>query len=142
MEPLTTSDAMPIAACGINCRSCLAWLRTRNRCHGCNSVEGSMANHCNRCVIRNCQQLAASRTGFCYACDDFPCRRLRQLDKRYRLRYNESLIGNLQRIQQIGIGQFMALQHQKWQCNHCGAQLSVHRPNCLQCGKPRKTEEG
>ncbi|MBS4057828.1 MAG: DUF3795 domain-containing protein [Bacteroidales bacterium] len=142
MEPQTTAEAMLIAACGINCRSCMAWLRTRNRCNGCKATVGPKANHCSSCVIRNCPQLAASSKGLCFECNDFPCRRLRQLDKRYRLKYNENLIGNLQRIQHIGIDQFMAFQQLKWQCAHCGALLSVHRPNCKQCGKPRETAEG
>ena len=125
-----------IAPCGMNCGICLAYLRDRNRCDGCRSIGGHKANYCNQCIISNCILLAETRVGFCFGCGKYPCRRLRQLDKRYRTRYRMSMIENLEKIASIGLDEFVDLERNRWICQSCGATICVHRDICLECRNP------
>jgi len=45
-----------IAPCGINCGTCLAFLRAKNRCDGCLSASSVKALHCQNCLIKNCEE--------------------------------------------------------------------------------------
>jgi rubrerythrin len=56
------------------------------------------------------------------------------LDKRYKIRYGESPIQNLQRIKETGLDSFINLEKEKWKCLKCGNLLCVHREVCLICG--------
>ncbi|MBN2805467.1 MAG: hypothetical protein JXR22_02330, partial [Prolixibacteraceae bacterium] len=64
----------------------------------------------------------------------FPCRRIKDLDKRYRLKYGESPVENLNTLKTIGLIQFSELMKEKWTCRQCGQLLCVHREICLICG--------
>jgi hypothetical protein len=64
----------------------------------------------------------------------FPCRRIKDLDKRYRTKYGVSLIENLNTIKEIGLTQFVELEKGKWKCSNCGQLLCVHRDTCINCG--------
>jgi len=44
---------------------------------------------------------------FCFRCPEFPCAKLRGLDKRYRLKYSTQPIGNLEFIRDHGIKAFL-----------------------------------
>ena len=57
------------------------------------------------------------------------------MDKRYRLRYQVSLIENGIRIKAIGAKQFLLEEMQKWACTQCGGVVSVHSRLCSGCGK-------
>ncbi len=60
-------------------------------------------------------RLCTERTGpFCYDCADFPCDRLRHLDKRYRTRYGMSEIENLEYIRDHGIERFLENERARW----------------------------
>ncbi len=124
-----------IAPCGMNCAICLGHQREKNRCPGCNYENLNKIAHHSKCTIRKCMNLKASR--FCFTCDKFPCRRMRQLDKRYRTRYGMSMIENLENIQEDGIRKFVANEKLRWKCPKCGGILCVHRDSCLKCGKKR-----
>ena len=76
-----------IAPCGMNCRLCMAFQRKKNKCIGCNSDDCTKPAYCLHCIIKNCVTIQNSSSGLCYECDKFPCRRLKQLDKRYRTKY-------------------------------------------------------
>jgi predicted RNA-binding Zn-ribbon protein involved in translation (DUF1610 family) len=58
---------------------------------------------------------------------------MKQLDKRYRTRYNTSLIRNLETITETGMTSYLENEVRKWSCPNCGAVLSVHRKSCLKC---------
>ena len=128
-------DETLIAPCGMNCGLCIGFLRKKNTCVGCWFEDGYKGSYCKSCIIRNCEQIAANSSGFCYDCAQYPCKRLRQLDKRYRTKYHMSMIENLESIKTIGLDAFVAQNNQKWTCPDCGARLSVHRKKCLKCGK-------
>jgi len=122
-----------IAPCGMNCGICLAFLRDKNRCSGCREESIHKPGHCKKCVIKNCDLLAKTDSNFCYDCEKYPCRRLKQLDERYRRKYNMSMIENLELIRDIGLDRFVAKENKRWTCPGCGAILCVHRNFCLNC---------
>lgn len=126
-----------IAPCGMNCGLCLGYQRSKNRCAGCNSEDINKARYCISCSIKNCALLANSNSKFCFACEKYPCRRMRNLDKRYRTKYGMSMIANLITIKEIGIRKFIQMENEKWTCPKCGSTICVHRANCLICGNSR-----
>ena len=94
-----------VAPCGMNCGVCRAHLRANNPCPGCNVSGWRRPVSRERCFMRVCDK----RTGrFCCDCAEFPCKKLKHLDKRYRTKYGMSEIENLQFIRDHGIRAFMA----------------------------------
>lgn len=100
-----------IAPCGMNCALCRAYQREKNPCHGCNIAEQNMPPTRINCRMRTCTM----RKGrFCCHCPDFPCDRLRIMDKRYRAKYGMSEIENLEFIRKYGIRKFTARERRRW----------------------------
>jgi len=124
-----------IAPCGINCGTCRAYLREKNKCPGCMSSSGPKLNSCLKCPIRNCESLEKTKSKFCYDCVSFPCQRVINIDKRYRIKYKTGLIENLRTINAIGIDDYLRKEATRWICTGCGSVLSVHSGKCLKCGK-------
>jgi hypothetical protein len=122
-----------IAPCGMNCRLCMAYQREKKNCTGCNGDSCTKPVYCVRCVIKNCDIIQNSNSGLCYECDKYPCRRLKQLDKRYRTKYHMSMIENLENIKQNGMQAFLQNEETRWTCMECGNIVSVHREACLVC---------
>ncbi len=122
-----------IAPCGMNCRLCMAYQRVKKPCDGCRGSDVLKPSYCLNCVMRNCPEIKNSKTGLCHECSQFPCKRLKQLDKRYRTKYGMSMIENLQFIKAEGMDAFLLKQEKQWTCKACGAILSVHRDFCLCC---------
>ena len=130
-------NSFSVAPCGVICDLCLGFQRTKNHCDGCNS-DGEKTKHCTVCTIRFCAEKRGNPEQLCITCSKFPCRRIRDLDKRYRTRYGESPMQNMQRIQAVGMRQFLQEQQKIWQCPNCGELFCVHRENCMHCGTPRE----
>jgi rubrerythrin len=63
---------------------------------------------------------------------------MKNLDKRYRTKYGMSMFENLAFIKEYGLDAFIKYEEERWACPECGATLSVHRKECLNCGEPRK----
>ncbi|MBN1596344.1 DUF3795 domain-containing protein [candidate division FCPU426 bacterium] len=124
-----------IAPCGMNCGLCIGHLRAERKCPGCRGNHADKPRHCVHCSIINCPELKKSKSKYCFACEKYPCRRLRQLDQRYRLRYRMSMLDNLAFIRDQGIRAFVARERKKWKCPACGQVLCVHRGQCPDCGK-------
>lgn len=124
-------DRSLIAPCGMNCGTCIGYMRPKNTCPGCSNVNQGEARV--RCIIRNCELLLKTDSKFCFDCQKFPCKRLKQLDKRYSTRYNTSLIDNLVMIKEKGIDYFLNFETDRRKCRDCGATLSVHREHCIAC---------
>jgi hypothetical protein len=123
-----------IAACGMNCGICIAHLRVKNPCEGCFRKDcENKPKHCRSCSIINCVSLAKTESGFCFECEKYPCKRLKELDKRYRTNYGMSMIENLNYIQVHGLEMFLVNEEKRWSCKECGAGISVHRNFCLHC---------
>lgn len=122
-----------IAPCGVICDICLGFQREKNKCVGCNNV-GSKPNHCTLCSIKFCTEKKGNETLLCSECAKFPCRRIKDLNKRYTSKYGESPILNLKKIKEIGLSQFIDVENEKWKCKKCGQLLCVHKDACLICG--------
>lgn len=110
-----------IAPCGMNCGVCRAHLRLRDPCPGCRNLGQDAARTRVRCKLRQCDRRKGK---FCFACESFPCSRLKQLDARYRKKYGMSEIDNLLVIRDHGIRQFLAQQRALW-CSEQGT-FCVH----------------
>lgn len=122
-----------VAPCGIICDICLGFQRDKNRCSGCNS-EGERVRHCEGCRIKTCPEKNGNAKELCNKCTKFPCQRIKNLDKRYRTKYGENVIENLETISRIGIRAFIKQEQENWKCAQCGKLLCVHRGVCLVCG--------
>jgi hypothetical protein len=130
-------EASLIAPCGMDCGVCSAHLRDRNRCAGCGADDAQKVPHCTTCAIRVCDRRATAPAGYCSECEAFPCRRLKQMDVRYRTKYGMSVIGNLERIRDDGLEAFVESERERWTCPGCGAVICVHKPLCIYCGRAR-----
>jgi hypothetical protein len=126
-----------IAPCGMNCRLCIGYQREKNKCSGCrNEIDiRYVTKGCVSCIIKNCPEIKKSQTGFCFECDKMPCRRLKQLDKRYKTKYHMSMLENLINIKEQGIDKFLENEEMRWKCPKCGNVVSVHRAACTKCNE-------
>ncbi len=123
-----------IAPCGMNCRLCHAYIRDKNVCPGCSGDNRLKSTYCIECKIKNCDKLTKRGNSFCFNCKSFPCKRLKNLDKRYRKKYGMSMIENLEIIREAGIRYFIKKEKQRRACPECGDLICVHKPKCFSCG--------
>jgi len=127
-----------IAPCGMNCGVCVSYLAMKNAlnkqgfkrvyCEGCRP-RGKNCLH----MANKCEAVGKGLVGFCYECKDYPCKRLKALDKRYRTKYHLSMIENLDRIKENGIQYFLQAEDEKWRCSDCGEAVCCHNGLCLNC---------
>lgn len=104
-----------IAPCGMNCQLCMAYMRDKNRCHGCRSSDEDKAKSCINCIIKNCGILLEKNLKYCSKkCPQYPCKRLKNLDKRYRTKYAMSMLDNLNYISEHGIRKFIEKEKKRW----------------------------
>ena len=104
-----------IAPCGMNCSLCIGYLREKNRCLGCRENDENILNSCRKCIIKNCEILQQKQLKYCSSkCEKFPCTRLKNLDKRYRTKYQMSMLENLQFIEEFGIRKFIEQEKERW----------------------------
>ena len=138
MRPTVSFDSSLIAPCGMNCGTCIAYLRPKNKCIGCRIESDDKRTTRVMCVVKNCVKLEETASKFCYDCEKFPCKRIMQLDKRYRTKYRTSFIENLTMIKEKGIDSFLEFESNRRTCPNCGSVLCVHRDKCLVCERDLK----
>ena len=124
-----------IAPCGMNCGICMAYLREKRNCSGCYREDTGKPITIVGCIMRNCPTIKQNQSGFCFECVEYPCKRLKQMDKRYRTKYSMSVIDNLEFIKENGLNSFVEKENERWHCNKCGGTICVHRGCCYQCGE-------
>ena len=124
-----------VAPCGMNCGVCHAYLRKDRKCPGCYGEDTNKSASAVNCIIRNCEMVKRSQSGFCFECIKYPCKRLQQLDKRYRTKYSMSMIENLEFIKGNGLSAFVERENERWRCQKCGGIICVHRGYCFRCGE-------
>lgn len=130
----TLNETLLIAPCGMNCCICMAYLRKKNKCPGCR-IEANKPVTRVICKIKTCETLTKNELEFCFECENFPCKNLKHLDKRYRTRYSMSMIENLENIKKLGVEEFLRNEKIRWACPECGGTICVHKGNCYNCGK-------
>lgn len=113
-------DKNLIAPCGMNCALCLTYQRKKNPCLGCRIFSQDKSKYCRQCIIINCNKRRGKYSDFCYSCDEYPCKRLKALDKRYRTKYSMSMLENLAYIKEHGITAFTRNEKKRWKCENCG----------------------
>lgn len=128
-----------IAPCGMNCNVCSAYLAWKHDTR----KKGILKGYCTGCRVRpkqcaslkkRCETLINGRINFCYECPGFPCRWIKNLDKRYRTFYHMSEIENLQYIKENGMDKFLQKETEKWRCPECGDTICCHNGICFNCG--------
>lgn len=62
-----------------------------------------------------------------------PCANLDRVDRRYRKRYDVSLVGNLGELERNGMKGFIEAQGAKYKCPACGDVICVHDGKCYVC---------
>ena len=119
------------APCGMNCMICYMHLKDKKPCSGCLGDEHHKPERCKACNIKNC----AKEKGFiyCHECSVFPCKRIINLEKSYKKRYNTSLIENSKIVKEEGITAFQKYEQKKWSCNLCSGVISIHDKKCSNC---------
>lgn len=128
-----------IAPCGMNCALCSSYLSMKNDL----KKQGIMRSYCVGCrprgkncafMKKSCDLLANGLVQYCFECEEFPCRRLKALDKRYRTNYQMSMIENLEYIRDNGMEAFLEKEAKKWRCPECGGVICCHNGICYSCG--------
>ncbi len=130
-----------IAPCGMNCGICVAFLREKNKCPGCRGDDSGKPITRTRCQIKTCKSNQGRKARYCFNCEEFPCEILNHLDKRYRTKYNMSMIDNLEDIKKIGVREFIRNENVKWQCPKCHGTICVHKKECYNCKSLWKERE-
>lgn len=133
-----TFDQELIAPCGMNCGICTAYLREKNKCPGCRAADTNKAISVLRCKIKNCEVIRKGKAKFCFGCENYACKDLKHLDKRYRTKYRMSMIENLNDIKKNGISWFLDNEKKRWECPTCGGVICCHRGICFDCRKEKK----
>lgn len=127
-----------IAPCGINCKLCIAYQFKEKDIN----KRGFHRTYCPGCIPRgknclhmgdSCELLKHGKVRFCYVCEKYPCKRLIALDKRYKLKYNLSVLENLNYIRDKGMEKFLEKEDRKWRCNKCNDVICCHNGLCLNC---------
>ena len=127
-----------VAPCGMNCGVCKAYLAYSR---GVPKQRGKVT-HCAGClprgkncfIKRGCEKLLQNRVRFCFECEQMPCKNLERVDRRYRSRYNMSMVENLKELKAKGVEEFLKNQQAKYKCQACGDVVSVHDRKCYSCG--------
>ena len=127
-----------VAPCGMNCGICKAYLAYSR---GVPKQRGKVT-HCSGClprsktcyIKRGCKKLRQNTFRFCFECEQMPCKNLERVDRRYRSRYNMSMVENLKELKAKGIEEFLKNQQAKYKCQACGDVVSVHDRKCYSCG--------
>ena len=127
-----------IAPCGMNCGLCVSYQFMKSDLN----KQGFRRTYCAGCrprgkncafMKKSCDLLGKGLVRYCFECKDFPCVRLKALDKRYRTKYHMSMIDNLNNIKERGIERFWANEEEKWRCPKCGGTRCCHNGLCLNC---------
>lgn len=127
-----------IAPCGMNCALCVNYQAMKLDL----KTKGFHKAYCPGCIPRgkncaflkkSCELLGEGLVRYCFECAQFPCQRLKDLDRRYVVRYHVSMIDNLTMIHSQGIEPFLEKQTEKWLCPTCGGTICCHNGLCMKC---------
>ena len=125
-----------VARCGINCAVCSAYLSYKNDL----KKKGMQRKVCSGCRPESyeCNMMRKEcghqgRYEYCYECEEFPCKGIKRLDKRYSTKYHLSPVENLEHIRDKGMASFLEREEEKWRCPDCGETICCHNGLCYNC---------
>ena len=127
-----------IAPCGMNCSLCISYLAMKNDLKS----KGFSRSYCPGCLPRgkncthmktSCDLLGIGLVRFCHECETYPCKRLKDLDKRYRTKYHMSILENLEHLKKYGMQSLLEKEEARWRCKKCVDVVCCHNGLCLSC---------
>ncbi len=127
-EPIET---IMFAPCGMNCKVCYKHCYTKKPCEGCLKSDEGKPEHCRKCKIKAC--VKQKGLTYCYECNEYPCKLIKNLEKSYNTRYGASLVENSRFVKANGLAVFMEQQKEKYTCPNCGGIISIHDSECSEC---------
>ena len=127
-----TIDSFLFAPCGMNCMVCYVHLKNKKPCNGCLGNDVDKPERCTKCNIKYCAK--SKGLNYCFECNDFPCKHIKNLNKSYISRYKTSLTNNSHFVRKNGIIAFMKNEKEKWLCT-CKGVISLHDRYCTECKK-------
>lgn len=132
--PLEAIAPGMFAPCGMNCMVCYKHCDSKKPCAGCLNSDAGKPEHCRKCAIKDC--VKEKGYTYCYECGEYPCKRLKNLEKSYQTRYHASLLENSKAVKELGLAAFMERQKKRYTCHVCGGVISLHDAVCTECGAP------
>lgn len=131
--PDTALDPIMFAPCGMNCIVCYRHCDHKKPCAGCLKSDLGKPGHCRKCNIKDCAH--EKGLSYCYACDIYPCKLIKNLERSYKTRYRASLMANSAAVRENGLAAFMEQQKAQYACPECGGVISIHDAVCSECRK-------
>lgn len=130
------------APCGMNCMVCYRHCYHKKPCDGCLKGDMGKPEHCRKCKIKDC--VNSKGITYCYECQDYPYKQIKNLEKSYNQRYEASLMENSVFVKEHGILRFMEQQKEIYTCPKCSGIISLHDRECSECQEKmnRKDEAG
>jgi len=121
-----------LAPCGVNCAACSAYLDAKRPCPTCRTPdEAHKRKSCIGCEKKKC---AFDRDlQWCFECAEFPCTKLKSMNRRYTRDYGVDLIQNGLDARK-DMQKFMKTQRTRCTCE-CGGIIDQHRRQCSECGR-------
>lgn len=129
-------DPIMFTPCGMNCMVCYKHCYHKKPCAGCWNSDQGKSEHCRKCKIKDC--VKERGLTYCYACSDYPCKQIKNLEKSYIKRYGTSLMENSAFVKEHGLDAFMAQQKLNYTCPVCGGIISLHDRECSECQERMK----
>lgn len=135
-----------VAPCGMNCGICSNYLAfanglDRSPCSGCRPQNKSCSYLFGKCTGINGGSGGTAEAKFCFECDQYPCKQIDRMDKRYQTSYDMSVKANLEFIKKSGAEAFLNSQADKYTCPSCEGQVSIHNRKCFKCEKIERLVE-
>lgn len=123
------------APCGVNYSLCYVYLDLRKSgksCRGClNNNNDGKPNHCISCSIKKC--VTSRDKTYCFECELFPCKKLKNLSNSYKKRYKTNLIERGFLAKDIGIEKLLEKDRIEYSCYHCAGIISLQNNICSEC---------
>jgi hypothetical protein len=134
-----------IAPCGMTCAICSRYLAhinnfRQNQCAGCRPSNKECSYLFGKCTGIN-HAILTGDAAFCTECEQYPCKEIKRMDKRYRENYKMSVKDNLEFISNAGIDKFTEKEYEKHHCSKCGGLISIHNRKCFKCDTIMKLVE-
>lgn len=125
-------ETIMFAPCGMDCMVCYTHCAHKKPCEGCLRGDAGKPEHCRKCKIKDC--IAEKGVVYCHECKDYPCKRIKYLEKSYNTRYGASLADNSMFVREHGLEVFMEREKNRFACPACGGVVSIHGGGCSECG--------